>query len=176
MMRRSFIVVGILMIVLVLTFLIPACHSKGGGDNSTTTSTDSTAVTENIKVAGSMTAIADGKNWIASSVTANYNDNGLVITGTDDEGSTIKLEIGDDPIVGIFPIRKGRLQAASILVTVPERSTYYSPFNNTTGTINISYIDDDKVVGTFSFTGTNVHDYVIVEEGSFTAPISKTVQ
>lgn len=167
MMKKSFIVIGVLLLALSLTIIIPACTNT---DKPTNTETEVPA-DEPEPLSGQISATVNNNAWSTTQVSATYSDNGLIITATADDGSILTLEIGEDPEVGIFPIRKGKLQAASFVQTVPERTTFYAPFNRTTGTINISLIDDDKLEGSFSFTGSNVSKYVIVEGGSFVAPI-----
>lgn len=143
-------------------------------DNTSTTNKQADATSETttpIEYTGQMSVQVDGEVWETTKVHADYQDFVLIVTGEAANGGKLTLEIGDTPEVGIFPIKRRSLNAATYN---PDGGStkYYSPQNNTNGVINISAIDDKEVKGTFSFMAASRTDYVQLEEGSFTAPLA----
>ena len=165
------LVCGLLMIFAI------SCDNAGSGTEADTNGSDSTAIISDEKpdkVTGSMNAEVAGGNWMADNVSAKYESDLLVITGTGTDGSVIRLEIGETPDIGIFPIRRGKLQNASYTKASGANAKYHCPFNNTSGVINIELINDDELVGTFSFAGSNFSERINIEEGRFSVPITNS--
>ena len=159
-------------ISLILVLLIAACEGdKPTATDTDSTTTDTTTNTQNDAPAinGTMSAKVAGEKWTATQTRADYIDGTLTIIGTAANGSKFTLEIGDEPEIGIFPISDRKLQAAKFSNA---NTTYYCPFNNTIGVINLTLVHDDKVEGTFSFTGSNMSELMNIEDGTFSSPIT----
>jgi hypothetical protein len=122
-----------------------------------------------------MTATADNQEWIADSINAGYAENSFIIRASNDYGSTIVLELyGKDLKPGIYPIRKGRMQAATYVASEKVNDTYYAPAPDQVrqaGVINISLINKEYVEGSFSFNASNMADYKEINNGRFGAKI-----
>ncbi len=155
-------------LIVATTLLFTACNS--GGESADGTSTETTETSEQNASGGSMTANVDGQGWTTKTVQADYKDGSLMITGMGTDGSKLILEIGEKPIIGIFPINRKKLQAATYEQGAGG-SKFYAPFDGATGVINITAIDDNQVSGTFSFSGSNMSKHVLIEDGTFVAPI-----
>lgn len=142
------------------------------GDSSTSTTENGTTEQQQAEnAAGQMAAKVDGQAWQATKAQADYIDGTLIITGTGADQSKLVLEIGEKPVIGIFPIKRGKLQAASYEQTTEGGTKYYAPFDGSTGVVNITAISDDEVAGNFSFSGSNFSKHVLIEDGTFVAPI-----
>lgn len=160
-------------ISLILAMLFVACESDKPADSNTDTATGTTEGTtdaaDNSPAAkGTMSAKVAEEAWTATEVRADYIEGTLTIVGTADDGSKFTLEVGEKPVIGIFPISDRKLQAAKFSNST---STYYCPFNNTMGVINLTLVHDEKVEGTFSFAGSNMSSLLIIEDGTFSAPV-----
>ncbi len=154
-----------LLIALVGTFA--AC------DNSTTDSTEEDALSNAPKYI--MTALIDSVAWTATSVDTREELGTIYITGIAADGSQLILELGEKPRVGIFPMRRGSVQAGTYVNK--EGSKYYAPFAGTTGVINITEFAKDSVLkAEFNFSASNTMDLHLIEGGSFIAPIHKEVE
>lgn len=161
---------GLLLALMTLTII--SCDNAGStGPDADGTDTTATQTTDEETAIGTMTAAVAGSAWSAADAKAMYEGDMLVITGTGADGSKIRLEVGEKADVGIFPIRRGKLQNASYTKASGANAKYHCPFNNTSGVINIDLINEDKVDGSFSFNGSNFSEVISIEEGHFSLPI-----
>lgn len=159
---------------LIVAMLFAACESDKPSDNASDTNSETTEVTTDNgtstpAINGTMSAKVAGEKWMATQTRADYIEGTLTIVGTAADGSKFTLEIGEKPEIGIFPISDRKLQAAKFS---NETSTYYCPFNKTIGVINLTLVHEDKVEGTFSFSGSNMSQLISVEDGTFSSPIT----
>lgn len=164
----------LLALSLILTLMFVACESDKPATTENDTNTENTETASDNgpakpAVNGTMSAKVAGEKWIAKDTRADYIDGTLTIVGTAADGSKFTLEIGEKPEIGIFPISDRKLQAAKFSNAT---TTYYCPFNKTIGVINLTLVDDDKVEGNFSFSGSNMSQLISVEEGTFNTPIT----
>lgn len=165
-----------------ILFSVASCNEEGSSEGHSTTASPKLSEEEvgaanpeepAVVPTGSLTADVDGFSWSATAnkVAAHYVDGALTISGVTSNGSKFVLEIGEKPEIGIFPINQGKLQSATYASGATDGSTYYCPFDNTTGVINLTLVHEDKVEGTFSFTGSNMREKVNVTDGEFSAPV-----
>lgn len=162
--------------VLILLFLVTffAACNNGGAEGDTETTTGEVSTTKY-----TMTALVDSVEWSAAKVETHEDQGTLYVTGTATDGSQLILELGEKPHIGIFPMRRGAMNAGTYVNK--EGSKYYAPFSGTTGVINITeYAKDSILKAEFNFGATNSMDLHNVEGGVFTAPLyqnaSGTVQ
>lgn len=153
------------------TLIFVSCESGGETTTETGSETETTTATEETITQGSMSAQVSAAAWQASDAKAMYEGDMLVITGTGADGSKIRLEVGEKADIGIFPIRRGKLQNATYTKASGANSKYHCPFNNTSGVINIDLINDDVVNGSFSFNGSNFSEIISIEDGKFSIPL-----
>lgn len=117
-----------------------------------------------------MTALVDSMPWTATTVDTREEQGTIYITGTAADGSQLILELGEKPQIGIFPMRRGSVQAGTYVNK--EGSKYYAPFAGTTGVINITeYAKDSVLKAEFNFSASNTMDLHLIEGGSFIAPL-----
>lgn len=117
-----------------------------------------------------MTALVDSLPWAATTVDTHEDQGTIYITGTAADGSQLVLELGEKPQIGIFPMRRGTMQAGTYINK--EGSKYYAPFAGTSGVINITeYAKDSLLKAEFNFSASNTMDFHLIEGGSFTAPL-----
>lgn len=117
-----------------------------------------------------MTAVIDSLPWTATSVDTREDQGTIYITGIAADGSQLILELGEKPRIGIFPMRRGAMQAGTYISK--EGSKFYAPFAGTSGVINVTeYAKDSIIKAEFNFSATNSLELHVVEGGVFVAPM-----
>lgn len=150
-----------ILVAIISTFA--ACDNNANNDDETTETADGeTTIARDYF----MTALVDSVQWKANKVTSREEQGTIYITGIAADGSQVILELGEKPRIGIFPMRRGAVQAGTYVNQ--GGSKYYAPFAGTSGVINITeYVKDSILKGEFNFSASNTMDLYLVEDGSF---------
>lgn len=152
-----------IVLAIALTTLLSSCSSDdGGGGGGFSGPATGTFVK----------AKASGSNFLAEGTFASgaYSSGNLVLTGTSTTGKSVGIQLYalDGTLdVGTYDVGalsnssaySGNLTYIDVNISTFEVLTYNSAFcDSSTGTIEITFVDDTKIEGTFSFEGKEVRE------------------
>jgi len=149
-------------LTLSLTLLVTSCSSDSSGGNGFSGPATGTFV--KAKVAGT-SILAEGQY-----ANGGYNGGNLVLQGFSIDGKSVNiqlyaidgsLEVGTYNMSSTNPedVTVGSLSLIDINTSTLTSLTYSSAIcSNASGTVNITFVDNTKIEGTFSFTGREVRE------------------